>query len=406
MAMQRRRLRQWWSQRTSTGKGVRIGFLGTIVAAIISASASCSQPSTSLVIPIPSTGPSVSPTTDTPIRAVIGSEKRDFFQDPQVVKVLHENGFIVQADYMGSREMATLATQSGGLSHYDIAFPSSEPAADAIRQAIPSATEIPMFGSPMAIATFRPIARLLQKLGIAERQPDGIWTFYVQNFLNLMAKPPLRWNEIPGNNTYPSPNQILLTTTDPSESNSADMLVAIVSNVLNGGLVTDPADVARYSHRIASLFIDQGYTGYSSQDPMDEYLSSDGIGLAPMVLIYEAQFIGTEITEPDRMRPDMILMYPYPTVESRHTLLILNPVARNSGEVQRFANLLKSDPELTRLEAEHGFRAPPFSQIMSEHRISPPPPDGPPDLTEVDLPRYEILEGFLNAIIKKYHTQA
>lgn len=60
------------------------------------------------------------------VRMVIGSEKAEFFADPDVVKALAAKGYTVEAETSGSWAMEGL-----DLEGYDLAFPSSRaPAAE------------------------------------------------------------------------------------------------------------------------------------------------------------------------------------------------------------------------------------------------------------------------------------
>jgi hypothetical protein len=68
-----------------------------------------------------------------------------------------------------------------------------------------------------------------------------------------------------------------------------------------------------------ALFLDQGYTQNSTQGPFDDYLAL-GMGNTPMVNIYEAQYVAQVIKGDGSIKPDMVLMYPSPTVLSKHTL--------------------------------------------------------------------------------------
>lgn len=55
------------------------------------------------------------------VRMVIGSEKAEFFTDPDVVKALAAKGYTVEAETSGSWAMEGL-----DLKGYDLAFPSSQ----------------------------------------------------------------------------------------------------------------------------------------------------------------------------------------------------------------------------------------------------------------------------------------
>src|SRR5262245_63617448 len=88
------------------------------------------------------------------VRGIIGSEKEPLFHDPQVVAAFARHGLQVQVDTAGSREIATRIN----LKEYDFAFPAGVPAADKIRRDHNAATVYQPFFTPMAIATFKPIA--------------------------------------------------------------------------------------------------------------------------------------------------------------------------------------------------------------------------------------------------------
>ncbi|HEY3512189.1 MULTISPECIES: hypothetical protein [Kribbella] len=200
------------------------------------------------------------------VSGVIGSEKRAYFEDPDVKAALAEHGFEVKVD----------------------------------------AAKYPVFSSPMAIATFQPIVDLLSAGGIA-RKVDGTWYFDVRKYVDL-AKANWRWTNIRGNMTYPVNKRILITTTDPRTSNSAAMFLSIVTYVANHNSVAQSAaDEKKVLPLVTPLFVNQGYTDNSSEGPFDDYLSL-GMGKSPMVNIYEAQFVEAAVEH--KLKPGMVLMYP------------------------------------------------------------------------------------------------
>ena len=326
------------------------------------------------------------------VGGVIGSEKRAFFEDPEVKAVLAKHGFAVNVDTAGSREIAT----SVDLSKYDFAFPSSSTAAERILQPTSgrpavSGKKFPVFSSPMAIATYQPIADLLSASGIA-RKVNGIWYLDVRKYVDL-AKANWRWTNIRGNTTYPVNKRILITTTDPRTSNSAAMFLSIVSYVANHNtVVQSEADEKKVLPLVAPLFVNQGYTDNSSEGPFDDYLSL-GMGKSPMVNIYEAQFVEAAVER--KLKPGMVLMYPSPTVQSKHTLVSFNANGEKLGQ------LLSTDPELQRLAARHGFRTADesqFASVVKQHDIRVAQ-----DVIDVaDTPTYDTLERLLNAVSRSY----
>jgi hypothetical protein len=82
----------------------------------------------------------------TSVRAVVGSEKKAFFADPDVKAIFARSGISVVVDTAGSREIAT----STDLKAYDVAFPSSAPAAERIKRKHETVGVYSPFYSPMA----------------------------------------------------------------------------------------------------------------------------------------------------------------------------------------------------------------------------------------------------------------
>jgi hypothetical protein len=322
----------------------------------------------------------------TAVRGVIGSEKSAFFADPKVAAAFARHGLRLSVDPAGSRRIAE--TDLGG---YDFAFPSSVPAAEKIQRNRQAARTYSPFYSPLAVATFRPLATLLAAQGTARRLPEGHWVFDVPAYLAATAKG-LRWEQIPGNRDYPARRNVLITTTHPRDSNSAAMYAAVVSYVLNGqAVVHDQAQLAAVRERVARLFLDQGYLESSTEGPWENYLAS-GLNAAPLVWVYEAQFLGRLIRNDGSIRSEMILLYPTPTVLSKHTLVPLT----DPGD--RVGRLLAEDPALRRLAALHGFRTADFDQILAEKHVT-----APITLTDVvDPPAFELQEALLDSIAQRY----
>ncbi|MFC5747987.1 three-helix bundle dimerization domain-containing protein [Actinomadura rugatobispora] len=320
------------------------------------------------------------------VRGVVGSEKQAFFNDPQVKQALARQGIEVKVEPAGSRQIAT----SIDLGKYDFAFPSSAPAADRIQRQRGVNAEYTPFSSPMAIATFQPIADLLAKEGIVKR--GATWTFNVGRYLDLVSSG-TQWKDLEGNRAYPVRRNILVSTTDPRTSNSAAMYLAITGYVANGNsVVQGPEAERRVLPTLSPLFLGQGYTDNSTEGPFEDYLSI-GMGKAPLVCIYEAQYVGAAIR--GQTKPGMVMMYPSPTVLSKHTLVPLNP----SGD--RVGRLLSTDPALQNLAARHGFRTrdpQQFAQVATESKVRV----ASNLIDVVDTPSYETLENLLNGIANQY----
>lgn len=226
------------------------------------------------------------------VTGVVGSEKVAFFEDPRVREVFAEHGLDVEVRSSGSWRMAELE----GIGENDFAFPASEVAAQHLRSEVPGSTGVyqPFF-SPMAIATFEPIMRILEAAGAARQDEDGAWTLDVDAYLALVADD-TRWNEI-SQGEYDSPRSVMITSTDIRSSNSAGQYLALAAYVANeSSVVTSRERADELLPRLTRLFLAQGYSGASSAGPFGDYLSQ-GISAVPMVMIYEGQFLEEQLAE-------------------------------------------------------------------------------------------------------------
>jgi hypothetical protein len=319
----------------------------------------------------------------TTVTGVIGSEKLAFFGDPRVQEVFRASGLDVRVDPAGSRQIATTVKLDG----YDFAFPSSSPAADKLLAVHPAARTYAPFSSPMAVATFAPIVDLLTQAGVVA---PGTSTFDVHRYLEIAAAG-TRWDQLPGNTAFPARKDVLLSTTAPCQSNSAAMYLGIASYVANAdSVVADPAASAAVLPTVQPLFRDQGYLPPSTEVLFEDYLSA-GMGRVPMAVVYEAQYLA-EALSPDPVLPaDARLLYPSPTVFSRHTLVPLTPAGDRVGE------LLTTDPRLATLAAEHGFRPTdprPFAEALRNRGL----PEPPALVDVVEPPSFDTLEGMLTSL--------
>ena len=318
------------------------------------------------------------------VRGVIGSEKQPFFNDPDVIKVFHNHGLDVKVDTAGSRQIASL-----DLTHYDFAFPAGVPAAEKIRLARKVNTSYSPFYTPMAIASYRPIADVLVANGVAKDQ-GGYYTFDMQAYIRLVANN-TRWGQLANNNTGLTIKSVLITSTDIRTSNSAAMYLAIASYVANSNnIVQSPAQGAAIVPTVEPLFLRQGLTAQSSEGPFEDYLTI-GMGKTPMVMIYEAQFVARAAANDGTITKDMVLMYPTPTVYSKHTLIPLTSVGDRAG------HLLLNDPDLQRLAIKYGFRTSDtsaFNKFVTAHKVVLPSTL----FNVIEPPSYEALESMISTI--------
>ncbi|HEX3605691.1 MAG TPA: hypothetical protein VH134_07190 [Candidatus Dormibacteraeota bacterium] len=341
-------------------------------------------------------GASPSASAGVTVHGVIGSEKAPFFADSQVQAAFARHGLQVQVDTAGSREMVT----STDLSRYDFAFPAGAPQGQAIKdKAKARAAYVPFF-TPMAVATFKPIVDLLTAAGVMRTSPgDGHLALDIAGYLRL-EQAHRRWSDLPNNPAYNVNRSILISTTDVRTSNSAAMYLSLASYVANhDNILGDVGAADAVVGQTAPLFLEQGFIASSSEAPFQDYLTL-GLGKAPMVMIYEAQFRGEQIAHDPAITADQrMLAYPSPTVYSKHTFVPLTARGDSVGQ------LLTNDPELQHLAVRYGFRTgdAAYAASFAQQQKLPPLP-GLVDV--VDPPVFEVLDHLISAIAARYTMEA
>ncbi len=323
------------------------------------------------------------------VSALVGTEKRSYFSDPNVQRRLAELGFVVDLETAASRDMA-----SRDLKGYDLAFPSSAPVAEKIiRTSEPKGVTSPFF-SPIAVASFQPVVDALRPVGVSRGNINGYQGFEIDRYLELVRKN-TRWDQLPRNATYPARKAVLVSTSDVRSSGAASLYLAITSYVANNNkVVRNAAEVSAVMPDLEQLFLGQGYAESWSEASFDDYLVQ-GAGKVPMLLIYESQFLELERRRDGSIAPGMVLMYPTPGVLSKHTAIGLTADGARLGEA------LRNDGQLQRLAAEYGFRTNDpnvFNDVFAGSGSNPPT-----KLNQViDPPRYEVLESLVTQLAKRY----
>lgn len=322
------------------------------------------------------------------VRGLIGSDKEDFFLDPRVISALHKGGVVVQYETAGSRTIAN----TSNLTPYDFVFSSGAPSTARIRQNQKQARTYDLFFTPMAIASWKPVAEILAANGIAKNQ-GSYYTLDMAAYLQLVADNK-RWSDLKNNTAYNVNKDVLIVSTDVRTSNSAAMYLALASYVSNGNsVVQSGADVQKVLPLMEPLFLNQGFTEYSSAVPFEDYLSM-GPGKSPLVMIYESQYLARAAVT-NGLPSGSVLMYPQPTLYSKHTLIALTPNGQKLGQ------LLMNDPDLQRLAVEHGYHTGNtslFQQNLKDHNLNLPDSL----VNVVDPPSNEILEKMIQQIESMY----
>lgn len=323
-------------------------------------------------------------------RGLIGSEKEPFFADPRVQQALAVHGITVVVEKAGSRAIAGRYDAKA----YDFGFPSGAPAAAKLRTQAKAGAVFNPFYTPMVLASWRPIADILVANGIAERQGDIYYVVDLPALMDLVEKGK-RWRDLKGSQAFSTNKSLLISSTDVRTSNSAAMYLALASYLANHQqIVQSQADVDRVLPTVAPLFLRQGFQEQSSSGPFEDYLAL-GMGKAPLLMAYESQMVEFWLKHPTRIKSDMVLMYPKPTVFSKHVLVPYTPAGVRVGEA------LENDPALRVLANEYGFRtggATRGPEMWAQRGIAVPEVV----VDVIDPPSHEWLERMIEAIETRF----
>ena len=279
------------------------------------------------------------------LRGLIGSEKETFFADPRVQKALALQGITVNVEKAGSRVIAGRYDAT----KFDFGFPSGAPAAQQLRSLSKASNVYTPFYTPIVFASWRPIAEILVANGMAAKQGDS---YFIVDMPGLMAAVDkgTRWKELKSSSAFPTSKSVLVNSTDVRTSNSAAMFLSLASYIANNQqIVQSQEDVDRVMPIVAPLFLRQGFQEQSSAGPFEDYLAL-GMGKAPLLVAYESQMVEFWLKNPERLKADMVLLYPKPTVYSKHVLVPYTPAGARLGAA------LESDPALRELAHEYGYR--------------------------------------------------
>lgn len=329
--------------------------------------------------------PAAAPAGPTTVRVLTGSEKLDFLRDPELAKVLEAEGIVLDVQKAGSREIATRPD----LKNFDVAFPAGVAAARKIAAITGSRRIVNSFYTPMAVASWKQLLPPLEANGIVRRQ-DG--AYYIDDMGKLveMMEQGVRWKDLQPNPSYAVGKSLLITSTDVRTSNSAAMYLALVSYLANDDNVVDSdADADQVVDRLLGLFSKQGYQESSSSGPFEDYVTMK-LGKSPLVMVYEQQFLEYAFRRRS-VDPDMVLLYPRPTVLTKHTIVAL------SDKGARFADVFERNPDVQAIASRYGLRGSDNAALFAEAGARKL--DVPKTLVDViDPPTYDLLERMIARI--------
>jgi hypothetical protein len=317
----------------------------------------------------------------TVLKGIITSEKENFFRDERVKAILVKNGFDIQFERMASGKIAQ-ATKVADINNADFVFPSGIQTSEKVKTNFKGSQAYNVFYSPMVIATWTPIVDILKQNNVIKKVGD-YEALDMESFMKL-ADNGVRWKDLKGSSAYPVNKVVLVSSSDSRSSNAAKMYLALNSYVLNGNnVVSNNQDVDKVMPTLKRIIQAQGNRESSSTNMMSDYMSI-GRGKVPMMFAYESEFLENAFKN-GGLGKDMQLIYPTPTVFTKHVLVAINPKA------QALVELFKKDEELKKLAVEYGFRFEGDAGIVQKAKtVKVNIPDVVVDV--IDPPNYDVLD--------------
>ncbi|MFF4043956.1 hypothetical protein [Streptomyces sp. NPDC001816] len=334
------------------------------------------------------------------------ASKSDYFEDPEVQRLLIRHGFRVHVTRMGSRGIA-----AQNYDDYDVVFPSGQPAADLITRKRASegrpATTYRPFVSPIVLGTYREYAETLQEARIAEPlpgTPSGAEPLYysldMKKFLDATAHNE-RWESLGiSRHGIHNGNKVLAQSSDICESNSGGTYLGLVSYVWNhDDIPQDTQEAKSFAERIKHLLNDQGMP---SGEKNETYVSAEGKSISPIAVIYEHQFLAHQIATQagtGHVDGERVLLYPSTRFVTEPQFIAL------TSQGDRLGRLVSTDPALQRRAMELGFRvraadsestSDALTGFLHEHHIQAPVLSA--DDTKAVLPRLDLLEQMIEVV--------
>ena len=309
----------------------------------------------------------------------VGGEKIELLEDEEVQSVFEEKyGLNVDYSRAGSLDMMT-----ADLSGRDYLFQSSSIALEYYEDlhGSPVQSEI-VLNTPIVLYTHQIVLDAFENQGLITTDGD-VHYIDMAGLLELIQNG-TQWSDIGLSELY---GRVSVDTTDPSRSNSGNMFAALVANVLNGGQTLTEADLDTILPELQDIFGKLGYMETSSSDLFSQFLRM-GVGAEPLIAGYESQLIEYAAPYPDeydRIRDDVVMLYPTPTVWSAHVMIALD----ENGQI--LLNAMQDEEIQDIAWKKHGFRTGNYGDIADSGTI---PADGvAASITQVaQVPSYDVMK--------------
>ncbi len=318
------------------------------------------------------------------VKLLTGSAKFNFLKDAELTQLLAAQGLQLELVKSGA-----FAADVGRDKEFDAVWPAGANAAADFAAAWKSGSTYPVFTTPLAIASWWPLMPVLSANGLASTQ-GAHGSFELAKALPLMTAG-TRWNQLKGNTVFPVNKGFLVNTPDIRKSNTGVLYIGALAYIANGHEVpTDMGRAEKLAEQLSSLITRQGFQEGTLAGPFEDYIGQ-GMGKAPLVLIYESQFV--EARRDGKLRDTQMLLYPKPGLQLKHILVARTDAGKKLGEV------LANDPAAQKIAAKYGFRTnnpEVFAESMKSLGL-----DAPDILDVADSPAPKVLDAMTRTLINK-----
>ena len=274
----------------------------------------------------------------------LGGEKIGLYEDEEIQQILKKKYHIsMEYSRAGSLDMITADLQGK-----NYLFPSSQTALEYYQDVYgQTVSDEIIFNTPIVLYTHKLVADAFVKNGIATCT-DDVYYADMKKLTGLLLEEK-QWSDVGLTQLY---GNICIDTTDPVRSNSGNMFAALLAYVLNDGKTVDSQSADKLLPELKKIFSQLGYMETSSSDLFRQFIGT-GVGAKPIIAGYENQLLEYAAEKPEefeKIKEDMVILYPTPTVWSTHVYIALDEDGTKGIEA-----LL--DEKIQKLAWEkHGFR--------------------------------------------------
>jgi class 3 adenylate cyclase len=275
-----------------------------------------------------------------PVFGYVGGSKANLLENPDVMRVLEKKYQLrVEFEPIGGREQVCDIKKS-----YDFLWPGTLVSVEDYKRCHDGTANFnSMLFSPIVIYTWEPVIEALSSAKLIERRSDGVSFIDTDSLVPLLLEHRTPWPPALGLR-----GNILVSTSDPTKSNSGEMFAAMLAKVRLGqaGL-----DIQKTIPEIRNYFA-QFEPKPSRTSLLFQDCYGTGMRTCPMFVAYESLLLDY-INENELNCTDIKsirVIYPRPTIWATH------PMIATTEKGERLLAALR-DPIIQKIAWDkHGFR--------------------------------------------------